>query len=306
LIFDRNKPVRVAEVKLSTINYRLSTFLVVGCVALAQGLAAEGNSSLSESKTENEGTNDTVVAGGSPAASANSQPTRLSSEVTVPGLLRQNEDLQRQLLIAQESLKALTSSLAESNAEAELFRRKYSDLQLQMEALGLASANKDRAKLEQRLLAAVSDLQLAQKERDAYRDQMLRLDEAMLCYLKTSQSADAKARMDVETQLRSIDKLVTKSTNAPDLPEPSLMDGSVISVKDEWSFVVGNLGEKQGVKIGMPMRVMRGDKRIATLRVIDVRQRICGAVIQEMDSRKDRIKVGDGLQVDAQPNVSLK
>jgi hypothetical protein len=298
--------VRVAEVKLSTINYRLSTFLVVGCVALAQGLAAEGNSSLSESKTENEGTNDTVVARGSPATSANSQPTRLSSEVTAPDLLRQNEDLQRQLLIAQQSLKALTSSLAESNAEAELFRRKYSDLQLQMEALGLASASKDRAKLEQRLLAAVSDLQLAQKERDAYRDQMLRLDEAMLCYLKTSQSADAKARMDVETQLRSIDKLVTKSMNAPDLPEPSLMDGSVISVKDEWSFVVGNLGEKQGVKIGMPMRAMRGDKRIATLRVIDVRQRICGAVVQEMDSKKDRIKVGDRLQVDAQPNVSLK
>ena len=297
---------RVAEVKLSTINYRLSTFLVVGCVALAQGLAAEGNSSLSESKTENEGTNDTVVAGGSPGASANSQPTRLPSEVTAPGLLRQNEDLQRQLLIAQQSLKALTSSLAESNAEAELFRRKYSDLQLQMEALGLTSANKDRAKLEQRLLAAVSDLQLSQKERDAYRDQMLRLDEAMLCYLKTSQSADAKARMDVETQLRSIDKLVTKSTNAPDLPEPSLMDGSVISVKDEWSFVVGNLGEKQGVKIGMPLRAMRGDKRIATLRVIDVRQRICGAVVQEMDSKKDRIKVGDRLQVDAQPNVSLK
>jgi hypothetical protein len=112
--------------------------------------------------------------------------------------------------------------------------------------------------------------------------------------------------MDLETQLRSIDKLVTKSTNAPDLPDPSLMDGSVISVKDEWSLVVGNLGEKQGVKIGMPMRVMRGDKRIATLRVVDVRQKICGAVIQEMDSKKETIRVGDRLQVDAQPNVSLK
>ena len=296
----------VAKVKLSTINYRLATFLVVSCVALVQGLAAQGNSSLSESKTENAGASDTAVAGVLPAASANLQPTRLPSEMTAAGLLQQNEDLQRQLSIAQESLKALTSSLAESNAEAELFRRKYSEVQLQMEALGLASANKDRAKLEQRLLAAVSDLQLAQKERDEYRDQMLRMDESVLCYLKTSQSADAKARMDVETQLRSIDKLVTKSSNTPDLPEPSLMDGNVISVKDEWSFVVGNFGEKQGVKVGMPMRVTRGDKRIATLRVIDVRQRICGAVIQEMDSKKDRIKVGDRLQVDAQPNVSLK
>ena len=297
---------RVAKVKLSTINYRLSTVLVVGCVTLAQGLAAEGNSSLSESKTENAGASDIAVTGVSPAAPANSEPTRLPSEVTATGLLHQNEDLQRQLSVAQESLKVLTSSLAESNAEAELFRRKYSDLQLQMEALGLASANKDRAKLEQRLLAAVSDLQLAQKERDEYRDQMLRLEEAVLCYLKTSQSGDAKARMDVETQLRSIDKLVTKFTNAPESPESSLMDGNVISVKDEWSFVVGNVGEKQGVKIGMPMRVMRGDQRIATLRVIDVRQRICGAVIQEMDSKKERIKVGDRLQVDAQSNVSVR
>ena len=225
---------------------------------------------------------------------------------TSEALLSQNEDLRKQLSIEQESVKALTSSLAESNAEAELFRRKYSDLQLRMEALGLASADKDRAKLEQRLLAAVSDLQLAQKERDEYRDQMLRLNEAILRYLKTSQGDDAQARMDVETQLRSTSQVVTRSRNAPDLPQPSLMDGSVISVKDEWSFVVGNLGEKQGVKIGMPMRVMRDDRKIATLRVVDVRQKICGAVIQEMNSEKEKIRVGDRLQVDAQPNVTLK
>ena len=84
------------------------------------------------------------------------------------------------------------------------------------------------------------------------------------------------------------------------------MDGSVISVKDEWSFVVGNLGENQGVKIGMPMRVIRDERKIASLRVIDVRQRICGAVIQQMDSPKDKIKVGDRLQADARKNVTLK
>ena len=136
---------------------------------------------------------------------------------------------------------------------------------------------------------------------------MLRLNETMLRYLKTSKGGGAQARMDVETQLRATNKLATRSTSAtPDSPEPSLMDGSVISVKEEWSFVVGNLGEKQGVKIGMPMRVMRGDRKIATLRVVDVRQKICGAVIQEMDSAKEKITVGDRLQVDAHPNVTLK
>src|SRR2546429_801053 len=261
---------------------RGSMIMFVGLLPVGR-LAAEGNSSLSESKVEN-----------------------AEHAVTAGALLVQNEELRRQFSIAQQSLRALTSSLAESNAEAEELRRKYSDLELRMEALGLASANKDRAKLEQRLLAAVSDLQLAQKERDEYRDQMLRLNEAVLCYLQTSQSGNAKARMDVEAQLRSINTLITKSTSAPDQPEPSLMYGSVISVKEEWSFVVGNLGEKQGVKIGMPMRVMRDDRNVASLRVVDVRQKICGAVIQEMDSNKEKIRVGDRLQVDAQPNVSLK
>jgi hypothetical protein len=135
---------------------------------------------------------------------------------------------------------------------------------------------------------------------------MLRLNEAVLCYLKTSQAGDAKARMDVEAQLRSTNTLITKSTSEPELSESSLMDGSVISVKDEWSFVVGNIGEKQGLKIGMPMRVMRNDRKIATLRVVDVRQKICGAVIQEMDSEKEKIRVGDRLQVDARSDVSLR
>ena len=76
---------------------------------------AQGNSSLSESKIENE-----------------------AKRATAEALPQQDEQLQKQLSIAQESLKALTSSLAESNAEAEEFRRKYSDLELRMEALGLA------------------------------------------------------------------------------------------------------------------------------------------------------------------------
>ena len=76
---------------------------------------------------------------------------------------RKTKNCAGSLSLQQESVQTLTDSLAESNAEAEVFRRKFSDLQLRMEALGLASANKDRAKLEQRLLNAVSDLQLARK-----------------------------------------------------------------------------------------------------------------------------------------------
>ena len=76
-------------------------------LTLARGLAAEGNSSLSESKIENADT-----------------------KVTAAAMLSQNEELRRQLSLARESIKTLTDSLAASNVEAEDFRRKYSDLQL--------------------------------------------------------------------------------------------------------------------------------------------------------------------------------
>jgi len=262
--------------KSEILNLKSAVMILVGCVTLARGLAAEENGSLSDSKNES---------------------------VTAGALLAQQEELRRQLSLSQETVKTLTTSLAESNAEAELFRRKFADLQLRMEALGLASASKDRAKLEQRLLTAVSDLQLAQKERDQYRDQMMQLSETMLRYLKTAEGGDAQARMDVEAQLRGMNALVDKSTKG----EPqngSLLDGSVISVKEEWSFVVGNFGAREGVKIGMPLRVKRGDDVVARLRVVDVRERICGAVIQE--SGKEKIKVGDRLEVDARPDVSAR
>src|SRR5438874_13755626 len=261
---------RFRSVKLSTINYRLTTFVVVGCVTLARGLVAEGNSSLSDSKNED-------------------------ASVTASSLLAQNEELRRELSLSRETVQTLTNSLAESNANAEVFRRKFADLQLRMEALGLASASKDRAKLEQRLLTAVSDLQFAQKEREGYRDQMMRLSETMLHFLKTAEGGEPEARMSVEAELRGASALV-EDAKKPPAQTASLLDGNVVGVKEEWSFVVGNFGANQGVKIGMRLRVKRGDGVIATVRVVDVRERICGAVIQE--SGKARSRVGGRAGVD--------
>jgi hypothetical protein len=265
-------------------------------VLVSYGADRGRDSSLTDSKNEN----GSAVVASTPAASASPQLSVSPSEVMQ--LLSQKEELRRQLSLSQQTVQTLTSSLAESNAEAELFRRKFADLELRMEALGLASASKDRAKLEQRLLTAVSDLQLAQKERDQYRDQMMQLSEAMLRYLKTAEGGDAQARMDVEAQLRSMNALEKSSKAQP--TTGSLLDGSVIGLKEEWSFVVGNFGAREGVKIGMPLRVKRGNEVVARLRVVDVRERICGAIIQE--SGKEKIKVGDRLEVDARPDVSVR
>jgi hypothetical protein len=273
---------REDEMKVSALNFRLSIVLV--CLWSASGLAAE-DSSLSDSNLET-----------------------AEAKVTAETLLSQNDLLRKQLSLDRETQKTLTDSLVVSNAEAELFRRKYSELQLRMDALGIEAVSKDRAKLEQRLLKAVSDLQLMNKEKEAYREQLLKLSETMLRYVKSTPSADPQARAEVEAQLRGTNQLLTaKEESSPnERTESDLMDGKVLSVKEEWSLVVGNLGARQGVKLGMPLRVVRAGKTVATLRVVDVREKISGAVIQELDSEKVKIKVGDRLQVDARQNASLK
>jgi len=267
--------------KVSALNFRLAVVLLV-CLWSAPGLIAE-NSSLSDSNLET-----------------------AEAKVTSETLLSQNDLLRKQLSLDRETQKTLAESLVVSNAEAELFRRKFSELQLRMDALGIESVSKDRAKLEQRLLKAVSDLQLMNKEKEAYREQLLKLTETMLRYVKSTQSGDPESRAEVEAQLRSTNQLLAASDTPDEEDRPDLMDGKVLSVKEEWSLVVGNLGALQGVKIGMPFRVVRAGKTIATLRVVDVREKISGAVIQELDLGKVKIKVGDRLQVDARQDVSLK
>ena len=95
--------------RISALNAAVTVALV--CLALARGLAAE-DSSLSDSNLET-----------------------AEAKVTAETLLSQNDLLRKQLSLQHETEKTLTDSLVVSNAEAELFRRKYSDLQLRMDAL---------------------------------------------------------------------------------------------------------------------------------------------------------------------------
>jgi hypothetical protein len=246
-------------------------------------LEAQSNSSLSDSNLEAE-----------------------EAKVTSETLLLQNDLLRRQLSLEQQTHKTLTDSLVVSNAEAELFRRKYAELENRVEILGVDAVSRDRARLEQRLLKAVSDLQVTNRQKERYREQLVKLTETMLHYVKTTPGGDAQARAELEAQLRATSRLLAAEDNSFEQDALSdLMNGKVLSVKEEWSLVVADIGATHGVKLGMPLRVVRAGKTIGTLRVVDVRDKISGAVIQELDS-DEKVKVGDHLETDAHRDVSLK
>jgi len=225
----------------------------------------------------------------------------MGQEIAIPDPEESSsESLQERLLLARSAIKALTESLALANSEAEIFKRQSNDLQLKLDAYGLAGLDREPEKVEQRLLAAVRDLRILKKKNEDAVNQLLRLSESIQMLIKTTEGINPQARMSVETELRKTSEILG-APNAPEANriEATLSDGMVIDVKEELGLIVANIGAKQGVKVGMPFQVWRDTTLVGDVRVVDVRDRIAGAVIQNLVSEKDPIQTGDRLRVDA-------
>jgi hypothetical protein len=217
-------------------------------------------------------------------------------------LLRDKASLEQRLQEADASVAALQKNLAVANAESEVFKRQAAELKLRLEALGLDAAG-DPAKLEQKLLKAVNNLRIAEESRKEVLSALIELSEAVLAYRQVSTSTNADARELLEAALRKAHHAMgVSSSNAAEAPAvpATLTDASVIAVKDELALIVTNIGHQQGVREGMPFRVIRGDEDIGTVRVVDVREKIAGAVIQDLHSVNRRVQMGDRLQVIAE------
>jgi len=210
--------------------------------------------------------------------------------------------LKEKLAISEASAAKLSESVTLANSEAEIFRRQAGELKARLEALGLTAGSGHENKLEGRLLSAVNELRHSEEERKKLSNTLIGLVEAAMNFAKVATTGSPDSRLALEAQLRRADEMLGSPSGAvvqaASVPA-TLTDGMVIAMKEEWALVVANIGSRQGVAVGMPFQVIRDDRLIGTVRMIDVRERIAGAVIQDLSSEKDKIKVGDRLKVDA-------
>jgi hypothetical protein len=200
------------------------------------------------------------------------------------------------LVLSEASIKGLTESLAVANGETELFKRKADDINARIESLGVSPSGKEEEALRTRLIAAVRDMRLLQKENDSVREKLVLLSESVMELLKSSEGINADARLKVEENLRTVSSLNKQKTTYANAP--GLTSGSVVDVKPDLSLVVANLGSRQGVKNGMPFQVWRGDKQIASVRVVDVRDALSGAIVQNTINSTESVRAGDTLRID--------
>ena len=206
--------------------------------------------------------------------------------------------LREKLLLSEATISAITESLAVANGETELFKRKSENLDVKIAALGLnlQGGGNDTQKLRDRLIAAVRDLRLFQNEKDSAKEQLAKLSEAVLGMIKNCDGIDPKSRQQVEEQLRSTSQFLQKGDQSSSA-ELTLTAGTVVDYKPEMSLVVSNLGASQGVKIGMPFQVWRGDRQVAVVRVVDVRKTLSGAIVQSSRA-SETVQAGDLLRID--------
>jgi hypothetical protein len=224
------------------------------------------------------------------------------TRTAMKALVKENELLQRQLREAEESKAGLQKNLAIATGEAEVLKRQLMELHLRLEAFGLQGQGGETG-LEQRLLKAVSALRAAEEQKSSLATAVITLLDSVEKSRQSASEADAETKAMLEAAVRQghralaeVDETKAQSEAAGSASQ-TVHEGSVIAIKEELALVVTSLGREGGVKVGMPFRVIRGEQELGSVRIVDVRDRISGAVVQELSSDSEKIRVGDKLKI---------
>lgn len=203
--------------------------------------------------------------------------------------------LQEQLSRAELQRKDLVQSLAEAVKASEEQVAASREMQLKLQAFGVDLFTQDENSLEQRLLKAVRDLDISQQELERRTKQLHQLSESFLKYVQATPAAAEKDRKSALTSIEEAGKAL-EDLAASGVPA-EVDDSQIVSVDSEIGLVVFDAGKEAGVRVGTPIAVLRGERPIYTAMIVDVRDAISGAVLQDRLADVENVAVGDGIQL---------
>jgi len=117
---------------------------------------------------------------------------------------------------------------------------------------------------------------------DAKKDLTVKLAEIDIVSKKVAAN---QTRIEKATQVQA-DRLASITRNA--------LVGSVTAVNGDWGFVVVNIGKDQGVENDAELIVKRGERRIATLKIVSIQPGLTVADINQKDISGDVVQ-GDSV-----------
>ena len=99
--------------------------------------------------------------------------------------------------------------------------------------------------------------------------------------------AEAQALLDANEARRA-----QAAGPAAETPADAPVEARIADVNADLGLVILDQGARQGVRYGLPLTVLRDRRRVVRIRVVDVRERIAGAAVEET-ARGDYPQTGD-------------
>lgn len=199
---------------------------------------------------------------------------------------------------AEQRRKELVNSLAESVRVSEEQVARAHEIELKLQALGVDLLAKEENSLEQRLLKAVRDLDISQQELEACSAELHSLSEAFLTYLAATGEAPAATQSAARTAISKAGEVLARISTETSVDTPGdLSDSRVVSVDPGIGLVVLDAGRRSGLRVGTPISILRGDRPIYSALIVDVRDAIAGAVLQDRFVDAETVAVGDGVKL---------
>lgn len=191
-------------------------------------------------------------------------------------------------------IRALEESLLAAKAEAEYFRREWTELRLKDEALGIDVLTGDQQATHEKFVRALSELYQSEKRRQTAEDALKNLVGAAEALQKAG-ATDKVAKLEsYQVALRQAQEVLQGRPLATMKTATDLTSLSVVSVDETLALVIVNGGRTQNVKVGMPFYLLRKDQVIGKCRIIEVREYLSAALIEGMQ-KKQKPRAGDRL-----------
>jgi len=202
--------------------------------------------------------------------------------IKIDQLNKTKERLGEEVRFKERTLRVLSMDLVSEREErasavTELRKLRSENVSLKRE---IVLANKEKMKLQSTLRTAL-DKKESLESRITDAENVLREKSLAFGELQDQlEQAIAGGKRVIASESASVQlpPIIVK----PESPGLRGLRGEVIAVNKEEKFVVVDIGEASGLRPGTFLKVMRGDREIATLEVIETRREISAADIKEV------------------------
>jgi hypothetical protein len=191
-------------------------------------------------------------------------------------------------------LRQLEESLSLAQTESDYFHQKWVELKLENEALGMEALTANEKAMQEKLVRLVGEVYRSEKNRLKLQETVEKLISAGQRLQQAGPLDKAQRRAEYEVAVRAVKTAMNGEQKLAIASSKS--SGRVASLQNEGAGnqVVANFGRVQGAQVGMPYRILRNSKVIGRARLIEVREYLSAALIEDV-IENEKVQVGDQL-----------